>query len=176
MLPVFPLIIAVRDLNIKVSELDVIKTFSFKKSKLKDRDIEKILEFCKKTGLMSLFSEIKNLRDYLLGVEVGMDTNARKNRSGSAMELILYEPLKILSQQNGLQIFTQKQFKIFKKLGYSFPKNLQERKFDFVLIGHNLFINIESNIYGGTGSKPQEIVDAYINRQKDLNDAGRIRS
>ena len=29
---------------------------------------------------------IKDLVDYVLSVEVGMDTNARKNRTGKAME------------------------------------------------------------------------------------------
>jgi type II restriction enzyme len=171
-LPVFPLIIAVRDLKIGVSELDITKEFSFKQRKLSSSEIDSLLEFCKRTGIVDVFSEIKNLKDYLLGVEIGMDTNARKNRSGSTMELMLAEPLKILSQQYGFQLFSQKQFKIFEKLGYSYPKNLKERKFDFALIGDNFFINIEANIYGGTGSKPQEIVDAYINRQKDLNSAG----
>ncbi len=171
-LPVFPLIIAVRDLKITISELDTIKEFSFKKRKLTDLEIFSIIEFCSKTGITDLFSEIKSLRDYLLGVETGMDTNARKNRSGSTLELMLEKPLKIISQQYGFQFFSQKQFKIFENFGYHYPRNLRERKFDFVLIGNNLFLNIEANIYGGTGSKPQEIVDAYINRQKELNSEG----
>lgn len=171
-LPVFPLIIAVRDLKVKVSEFDVLKAFSFKKRKLTPTEIDSVMEFCNKTGIMNVFSEIKNLKDYLLGIEIGMDTNARKNRSGSTMELMLDEPLKILSQQCDFKLFSQKQFKIFEKLEYPYPKSLKERKFDFALIGHNCQINIEANIYGGTGSKPQEIVDAYINRQKDLNSAG----
>ncbi|NWF98847.1 MAG: type II restriction endonuclease [Nitrospirae bacterium] len=171
-LPVFPLIIAVRDVKISISELDIIKEFSFKKRKLKDSEIDSIIEFCRKTGITDLFNEIKSLRDYLLGVETGMDTNARKNRSGSTLELMLKEPLRIISQQYDFELFSQKKFKIFEKLGYPYPENLSERKFDFVLIKNRLFLNIEANIYGGTGSKPQEIVDAYINRQKELNNAG----
>lgn len=171
-LPVFPLIMAVRDLKIEVSDLDVTKTFSFKKRPLASSEINDILEFCKKTGLINIFSEIRNLKDYLSGVEVGMDTNARKNRSGTTMELMLAEPLTKLSQRYGYQLFSQKKFKIFEKSRYPFPENLKERKFDFALVHHNFAINIEANIYGGTGSKPQEIVDAYINRQKDLNSSG----
>lgn len=171
-MPVFPLIIAVRDLNIDVSELDVTNTFSFKKRKLASPEIYSIIEFCKKTGLINIFTEIRNLRDYLLGIEVGMDTNARKNRSGSMMESILIESFKILSQRYGFQLCSQQKFKIFEKSGYPFPENLRERKFDFALVSPNFLINVETNIYGGTGSKPQEIVDAYINRQKDLNNAG----
>lgn len=125
-LPVFPLIIAVRDLKVKVSEFDVLKAFSFKKRKLTPIEIDSVMEFCNKTGIMNVFSEIKNLKDYLLGIEIGMDTNARKNRSGSTMELMLDEPLKILSQQCDFKIFSQKQFKIFEKLEYPYPKSLRK--------------------------------------------------
>lgn len=47
----------------------------------------KIYEFIDKTGLIEIFKnkEIKNLVDYVFGIEVGLDTNARKNRSGKNM-------------------------------------------------------------------------------------------
>lgn len=87
-LPVIPLIIAVRDSDISVitnanKPLETLKKYDFKKRTLTDRDIEDITLFCEKAGILSLFSsfKIKDLRDYLLGVETGLDTNARKNRS-----------------------------------------------------------------------------------------------
>ena len=45
---------------------------------------EKIYEFCHQTELDKIFidGKIKNLYDYVFGVEVGLDTNARKNRGG----------------------------------------------------------------------------------------------
>lgn len=171
-LPIFPLIIAVRNQNVKISDFDSLKIFSFKKRKLLPNEIDSIIEFCNKTGIINIFSEIKNLKDYLMGIEIGMDTNARKNRSGATMELMLAEPLEKLSKQYCFKLYSQKQFKLFEKFGYPYPKSLKERKFDFALISDNNWINIETNIYGETGSKPQEIVDAYINRQKDLNAAG----
>lgn len=44
--------------------------------------------FMRKTGLFSLISEhlINNLVDYVTGVEVGLDSNGRKNRGGHLME------------------------------------------------------------------------------------------
>ena len=36
----------------------------------------------------------------------------------------------------------------------------------------NKAINFEVNFYNGTGSKPEEIIDSYINRQNDLNNVG----
>ena len=43
------------------------------------------------TGLFDLLSKskIKSLQDYVTGVEVGLDSNARKNRTGTVMENII---------------------------------------------------------------------------------------
>ena len=48
----------------------------------------KVVEFLQETGLASIFKSrrIKNLVDYVFGIETGLDTNARKNRSGYIME------------------------------------------------------------------------------------------
>lgn len=48
---------------------------------------EKIYEFVEDTGLGEIFQNknITNLVDYVFGVEVGLDTNARKNRGGENM-------------------------------------------------------------------------------------------
>ena len=49
---------------------------------------EGVVEFLDGTGLTKLLQtrEIKNLVDYVFGVETGLDSNARKNRSGHVME------------------------------------------------------------------------------------------
>ena len=49
---------------------------------------EKIVEYIEKTGLANVFrsKNVTNLVDYVFGVEVGLDTNARKNRGGTNME------------------------------------------------------------------------------------------
>lgn len=54
---------------------------------------EKIYEFFCETGLDKVFTsgKIKNLFDYVFGVEVGLDTNARKNRSGKNFARIISE-------------------------------------------------------------------------------------
>lgn len=74
------LLIAVRDKNTDVvaasGELTRLKAYF--------ESPDKIYEFCKETGLDKIFmdAKIKNLHDYVFGVEVGLDTNARKNRAG----------------------------------------------------------------------------------------------
>lgn len=178
-LPVFPIIIAVREQEIKlIDDSDNLsKSFHFKRQKqLSKGDIKKIIHFCHRSGILDLFTDvkIKNLKDYLLGVEVGMDTNARKNRSGMAMELAVkptIETLKIDFPE--IDIEFQKTFRfIGKKYNISIPQKLTNRKSDFIIRKDSTFINIEVNYFDGQGSKPQEIVDSYINKQKELFDAG----
>ena len=50
--------------------------------------IEEYTMFMRKTGIFELLEShlIANLYDYVTGVEVGLDSNARKNRTGHAME------------------------------------------------------------------------------------------
>lgn len=50
--------------------------------------VEGVMEFLTNTGLAELFQtrKITNLVDYVFGVETGLDSNARKNRSGHVME------------------------------------------------------------------------------------------
>jgi len=54
-------------------------------------DKYKIIEFARATGFLELLKtkRIKNIVDYVIGVEVGLDSNARKNRGGKAMETIV---------------------------------------------------------------------------------------
>ena len=48
-------------------------------------DVDSICTYIEGTGLGDVFrsKKITNLVDYVFGVEVGLDTNARKNRSGN---------------------------------------------------------------------------------------------
>ena len=75
---VFPVLLGVREDKLKtlkdykskdLSYMD----FDFKKEKISPSEAIKYLEFFKSTYLINLFSEkkIKNLQDYLLGIEVG---------------------------------------------------------------------------------------------------------
>jgi type II restriction enzyme len=173
-LPVIPLIIAVRDSEINVIEdpvkpTETMKQFNFdRKDKLSEKEIEKIASFCEKSGILKLFSDfkIKNLRDFLLGVETGLDTNARKNRSGTAMEFLINP---ILDKIKGVKIIKQKAFKYLEeKEKIKIPQKLANRKFDYVIINKDKYFNMEVNYYDGQGSKPQEIVDSYINRRNEL--------
>ncbi|MBT1248698.1 hypothetical protein AS157_05220 [Thermosipho sp. 1244] len=94
--------------------------FNFKERKLPKNEIKKIVEFFDKTGLKKLFLEtnMKNIQDYMLGVEVGMDTNARKNRSGKIMEQVIESIISKITKQsktNEINILSQIKFKKLEK-------------------------------------------------------------
>ncbi|MGI6486499.1 MAG: type II restriction endonuclease [Tepidanaerobacteraceae bacterium] len=182
-LPAIPILLAIRD-----QKFEVVKDFiddnsdtiiyDFRKRKLSSEEIDVIIEFFYKTGLKRFFLEMssKCIQDYATGVEVGMDTNARKNRSGSAMEMAL-KPIveNIIAKQKSLYtVLFQKKFKYLED-NYNFKVNssIRNRKADFIIIkNRNKVINIEVNFFSGSGSKPQEIVDSYIERQNELRENG----
>jgi type II restriction enzyme len=158
-IPVIPLIIAIRDKNVMVLDIGeqlFYKTFKFNK-KLSDDEISDIVEFCKKSGILDLFGEINDLYAYLLGMEVGLDTNARKNRSGKIFEqlvgLLLKNKLKNFSDFNLVEEDTSIKIK-------------RNKRFDFVVYHKGVpKIGFECNFYTSTGSKPIEVANSYI----DLN-------
>ena len=83
-----PILLAVRENKLPVLEKGNVEEYRF--DKLSNED-ESYLRFMDKTGLKELISKgkVKNLVDYVTGVEVGLDSNARKNRTGTAMETLV---------------------------------------------------------------------------------------
>ena len=87
-LEVIPILIAIREYEIKVKDDKYNYVFNFKS---KNYSINEYVLFMRKTGLFDLLENhlVHSLFDYVIGVEVGMDTNSRKNRTGTAMEDIV---------------------------------------------------------------------------------------
>jgi len=124
------------------------------------------LTFVKETGLRDLIvnRKIKNLVDYMVGVEVGLDSNARKNRGGHAMESIVEAFIGDLCQRNNFCYLKEANAeKIEKEFGYLVPVDKTSRRYDFVVDnGKELFL-IETNFYGGGGSKLKSTAGEYRN-------------
>ena len=140
--------------------------YDFSKQKISSKDIEKYLHFVKQTGLKSLITskKIKNLVDYMIGVEAGLDSNARKNRGGHAMENIVEAFVKGVCEKNNFKYLKEANAeKIKRELGYEVPVDKSSRRYDFVIDnGKELFI-IETNFYGGGGSKLKSTAGEYRN-------------
>ncbi|MFC2024786.1 DpnII family type II restriction endonuclease, partial [Chloroflexota bacterium] len=83
------------------------------------------------------------------------------------------ETLKELSSRNSDLVFVeQRSFGYVEdKYHVKIPSTLRDRKFDYAVINKGKATNIEVNFYGGTGSKPSEIVSSYINRGEVLSAA-----
>lgn len=177
---VLPILLAIRELSFDVIEnfdekdTDIIK-YSFNRKEgeaLSDGEIESYYNLIEKSGAKDLFTTIKSFKDYIFGVEVGMDTNARKNRSGNAMEVILAPLMSETAADHGIMFFAQKQFgSIERETGITFPDLLRNKKFDFFFAKNGKGMNIEVNFFAGGGSK-QEIINSYIDRQAKLKSAG----
>jgi type II restriction enzyme len=161
----FPVIVDFYNLEKSVRNLDFNKN---KYSKISPSEINDYVEFAKKGGLFDLFHYIRNFYDYVFGVEVGLDTNARKNRSGEAMEKLMTPLINNIATELNCRILSQKKFDSVQLLGGIVPPELSSRKSDFILHLRNRFVNIEANYFSGAGSKPEEIVDSYINRRNEL--------
>ena len=86
-LQVIPTLIAVRATEVPVYEAGALTYFQFGKKRGTMR-LQDYADFMRSTGLFELMENhvITNLQDYVTGVEVGLDSNGRKNRCGHLME------------------------------------------------------------------------------------------
>ncbi len=143
------------------------KNFFFDKTHtITDEMIDKVIFFLKETGFLQQIKskKIKSIPDYFLGVEVGLDTNARKNRSGSAMEEIIEYFINSICDKHNFEYISQATAsKIKKKFHKTLTVNKLSKKIDFAInTPHKLFL-IETNFYGGGGSKLKSTAGEYSN-------------
>lgn len=164
-LKVIPILLAKRESEIKVTEIGNEKIFNFANPNYSE---DEYADFMEKAGLFDLISNhlINNLVDYVMGVEAGMDTNARKNRTGDVMENIVESYLIKAGFQKNLTYFKEMyKNEIEKKFGLDLSKisnnGKTEKRFDFVFLKENHVYACECNFYGGGGSKLNETARSY---------------
>lgn len=120
--------------------------------------------FMKESGFLALLSDrtIKSIPDYFIGVEVGLDSNGRKNRSGTSMENLAEFFIKDICQRNGYEYIAQATAdKIYKQWGKKITVNKSSKRIDFAInTPHKLYL-IETNFYGGGGSKLKSTAGEY---------------
>ena len=127
---------------------------------------EGVVEFLNGTGLTKVFQnrEIKNIVDYVFGVETGLDSNARKNRSGHVMEDWVHD----IFIKNGIHHKTEVQCKDLPEVKAVLGKDI--KRFDFVIRTKIQTYLIEVNFYSkGGGSKPSEVARAYSDLSPKIN-------
>jgi type II restriction enzyme len=170
---VFSLLIGVRGETIQIlkdtkDDFFEFVNYNFKnKSELSDGEVNKYVLFFKETGLFNFIQNkgIQSLKDYSYGVEVGLDTNGRKNRGGSAMELLVEKLITpILLSHNCSFIVQGTQKEVFKKWGLHLPLDKSNRIVDFIINKNGKLIWVETNFYSAGGSKLKSTAGEY----KDL--------
>ena len=127
--------------------------------------VEGVIEFLNETGLTSLFqsNRIKDLVDYVFGIETGLDSNARKNRSGHIMEDTVEDILIENSVPYRKEVYSSEYPLLADALGDD------EKRFDFVIETENKVFLIEVNFYSGGGSKLNEVARSYSDIAPKIN-------
>ena len=161
-----PILLAVRQSEIIVLDDEGNKfEYNFKN---KNYDVEQYSIFMKETGLFNLIEKhlVNNLYDYVLGVECGLNSNARKNRGGHLMENLVEKFIQKAGFKKNETYFKEmylQQIEEKWKLDMSFisNKNQATKRFDFVVKTENCIYGIETNFYASGGSKLNETARSY---------------
>jgi type II restriction enzyme len=164
-----PILLACRESNFQIltsfasGDLHY-EQFAFDGTLQVDDHAEKACRFARETGLLDLFKNkrIKSVPDYVLGVEVGLDSNGRKNRGGTAMESIVESILAPICGKSGLVFLKQATADTVRnEWGISVPVDKTSRRFDFAVKHNDTLYLIETNYYRGGGSKLKATAGEY---------------
>lgn len=169
-----PVLLAVRENKLEVFD-KVTKNSEFFDFSGTEKDSEKYYEFLEKSGLARLFQKdgVKNLVDYVMGIEVGLDSNGRKNRGGSLMEEIVESFISELCNKNGFEYLSQARATAIKsKWGVDIRVDKSERSFDFAVFNpKNKKVKLfEVNFYNGGGSKLKAVCGEFKSLHTELKE------
>lgn len=156
-LKVIPILLAVRNTEIFCKDTN----YFFAKMK---NSVEEYKYFMRQTGLFDLIENhiISNLYDYVTGVEVGLDSNGRKNRGGHQMENLVESFLKKSAVEYYKEMYlneVEEKFKI--DLSAISANDTTTKRFDFVVRSSEKIFGIETNFYTAGGSKLNETARSY---------------
>lgn len=129
------------------------------------RSPEGVVQFLEETGLANLFRQqkVKDLVDYVFGVETGLDSNARKNRSGFIME----KRVAALLGAAGIMYREQVSSRCYPELEHAL--GVDQKVFDFVITTPRMTYLLEVNFYSGGGSKLNETARSYTDVAPKIN-------
>lgn len=160
-----PLLLAVRSREIFVK--DEINEYLFKFDKMV-YSINDYIKFMKESGLFNLLQNhiINNLYDYVLGIEVGLDSNGRKNRGGHLMENLVESYIIKAGYKKNVNYFKEMYLKDIEEkwnlnLSEMSGNNVSTKRFDFVIKTDNQVYVMETNFYSSGGSKLNETARSY---------------
>lgn len=160
-----PLLLAVRSREIFVK--DEINEYLFKFDKMV-YSIKDYIKFMRESGLFDLLQNhiINNLYDYVLGIEVGLDSNGRKNRGGHLMENLVESYIIKAGYKKDVNYFKEMYLKDIENkwnldLSEMSGHNTSTKRFDFVIKTDKQVYVMETNFYSSGGSKLNETARSY---------------
>lgn len=163
-----PKVFEVLDILIAIRKNKAAKTFN-NKGEIVSLDVyftspELIFEYIEETGLGEVFrnKDVTNLVDYVFGIEVGLDTNARKNRGGDNMS----KAVSLIFDKAGVFYKKEVNSTIFPEIE---SLGVDVKRFDFVIKTTKKTYLIETNYYNSGGSKLNETARAYSDVAPKIN-------
>jgi type II restriction enzyme len=162
-----PILIACRENKFKILTNYDKNSFQYESydfGKPESIDDSKVINFAKSTGFLDLLRDkrIKNIVDYVIGVEVGLDSNGRKNRGGQSMEAIVEFFIKDICRRRGFFYMKEgSSQRVANEWGLKLKVDKSSRRVDFIINNKNHLFLIETNFYGGGGSKLKSTAGEY---------------
>lgn len=156
-----PTLLAVRQSEIYAQDDEGAFLYNFNKM---NYSVEQYMQFMQKTGLLELIANhlINNLVDYVLGIETGLDSNGRKNRGGHQMEDLVEGYIKKSGAEYYKEMYlTDIERKWNVDLSAISAEGTSTKRWDFVVKTQSTIFVIETNFYGGGGSKLNETARSY---------------
>ena len=169
LLKAVPSLIASREKVLDILTIDEDDTMRFEQLNFSKVDTNRsvdYVDFMEQAGLLHFLQSQaqRSLVDYVYGVETGLDSNARKNRSGTTMEMILERHVARLAKQYQLEWKAQATAQFIKEnWQIEVPVDKSKRRFDVAIYSkkqHKVWL-IETNYYGGGGSKLKAVAGEF---------------
>ena len=123
-----------------------------------------ISEFIENTGLGDVFrnKNVTNLVDYVFGIEVGLDTNAKKNRGGDNMS----KAVSLIFDTSKVSYKKEVSNTVYPEI---ISLGADVKRFDFVIKTKKKTYLIETNFYNSGGSKLNETARSYSDVAPKIN-------
>lgn len=161
---VLPILVACRDSKFTImTEFDD-NDVRYAEFDFRSMSVEQAVEFARGSGILSLLkkNKIKNLIDYVFGIEVGLGSNGRKNRSGKAMQDMMEYHIDLICKNTGALYLAQaSSSKVLREWGIKLAVDKTDREVDFIINNGGKLYLIEVNYYSGTGSKLKATAGEY---------------
>ena len=156
-----PILLAKREMEIYARDDEGGGLYQFNQP---NKTIDEYCVFMRKTGLFDLVSRhlVNNLYDYVVGVEAGLDSNGRKNRGGHQMENLVEGYISAANVEYHKEMYASEISSAWHvDLSSLTNTGKTEKRFDFAVKTRDCVYAVETNFYGGGGSKLNETARSY---------------